>query len=352
MDLLLLILGLYYLSWGLLRALLYLANRGKPSMVGVLSQSKATPGDWEPPRAQGSTPELGCITTVVVTSAPLTGEILQTFDTLFSNRLVPDTITALRRDEFGQSWMSISLLWKNLRQICNAHLFTHKILESNQHLRRHQVQHHVLHRPGGPYLRDNRKFKAAVWRIMVEMGTSNIADYFPVLKKIDPRPQGAKRSMTDGISHMFEVFDRDLLVAGTEATTSILEWAMSEMLHSPKMLVKAQAELEQAMVKEIIDLSDASGSPSGSLHGQSQRAGIELPFELLPFGWRAENFPWPAFAHLASRMIHLMLSSLLNGFHWKLEDGSSPETMDMGDNYGITLQRAQSLWAVPLPVEK
>ncbi|OWM71913.1 hypothetical protein CDL15_Pgr017796 [Punica granatum] len=123
--------------------------------------------------------KLGCITTVVVTSAPLTGEILQTFDTLFSNRLVPDTITALRRDEFGQSWMSISLLWKNLRQICNAHLFTHKILESNQHLRRHQVQ--------------------------------------------------------------------DLLVAGTEATTSILEWAMSEMLHSPKMLVKAQAELEQVI---------------------------------------------------------------------------------------------------------
>ncbi|XP_031395613.1 geraniol 8-hydroxylase-like [Punica granatum] len=125
MDLLLLILGLYYLSWGLLRALLYLANRGKPSMVGVLSQSKATP--------------------VVVTSAPLTGEILQTFDTLFSNRLVPDTITALRRDEFGQSWMSISLLWKNLRQICNAHLFTHKILESNQHLRRHQVQELLAH---------------------------------------------------------------------------------------------------------------------------------------------------------------------------------------------------------------
>ncbi len=42
--------------------------------------------------------KLGRITTVVVSSAPMAREILQTHDVSFSNRLSPDTITAIRQD--------------------------------------------------------------------------------------------------------------------------------------------------------------------------------------------------------------------------------------------------------------
>ncbi|PKI69528.1 hypothetical protein CRG98_010056 [Punica granatum] len=69
-------------------------------------------------------------------------------------------------------------------------------------------------------------------------------------------------------------------------------------------------------------------------------------FELLPFGGGRRICPGMP---LAIRMLHLMLGSLLNSFDWKLEDGVSPGTMKMGDKFGITLQKAQSLRAVPLP---
>ncbi|PKI40445.1 hypothetical protein CRG98_039169 [Punica granatum] len=71
-------------------------------------------------------------------------------------------------------------------------------------------------------------------------------------------------------------------------------------------------------------------------------------FELLPFGGGRRICPGMP---LAIRMLHLMLGSLLNFSNWRLEDGVSPETMEMGEKFGITLQKAQPLRAVPLRIE-
>ncbi|PKI40439.1 hypothetical protein CRG98_039163 [Punica granatum] len=71
-------------------------------------------------------------------------------------------------------------------------------------------------------------------------------------------------------------------------------------------------------------------------------------FELLPFGGGRRICPG---LPLAIRMLHLMLGSLLNFFNWRLEDCVSPETMEMGEKFGMTLQKAQPLRAVPLPIE-
>lgn len=72
-------------------------------------------------------------------------------------------------------------------------------------------------------------------------------------------------------------------------------------------------------------------------------------FELLPFGGGRRMCPG---LPLALRMLHLMLGSLINSFEWKLEDGVSPATMDMGDMFGITLKKSQPLQAIPVSIEK
>ncbi|PKI37538.1 hypothetical protein CRG98_042074 [Punica granatum] len=72
-------------------------------------------------------------------------------------------------------------------------------------------------------------------------------------------------------------------------------------------------------------------------------------FGLLPFGGGRRTCPG---LPLAIRMLHLMLGSLLNSFNWELEDGVSPETMDMGEMFGLTLKKAQPVRAVPLMVTK
>ncbi|GMN49202.1 hypothetical protein TIFTF001_018374 [Ficus carica] len=67
-------------------------------------------------------------------------------------------------------------------------------------------------------------------------------------------------------------------------------------------------------------------------------------FELTPFGSGRRTCPG---LPLAIRMLHLMLGSLPHSFEWKLEDGVSPETLNMEDRFGITLQMAQPLRAIP-----
>lgn len=70
-------------------------------------------------------------------------------------------------------------------------------------------------------------------------------------------------------------------------------------------------------------------------------------FELIPFGAGRRICPG---LPLAIRMIHLMLSLLIHGFDWKLEEGISPEKMDMEEKIGFTLEKAQRLRAIPVPV--
>lgn len=68
-------------------------------------------------------------------------------------------------------------------------------------------------------------------------------------------------------------------------------------------------------------------------------------FELIPFGSGRRICPG---LPLALRMVHLMLASLLHAFDWKLEGGMAPQDMDMADKFGITLQKAEPVRAVPL----
>ncbi|KAF5204220.1 Cytochrome p450 [Thalictrum thalictroides] len=70
-------------------------------------------------------------------------------------------------------------------------------------------------------------------------------------------------------------------------------------------------------------------------------------FELIPFGAGRRICPG---LPLAYRMLYLMLASLLHTFNWKLEDGLKPEDMDMEENFGLTLQKAIPLKAIPIKI--
>ncbi|KAL5715871.1 hypothetical protein ACHQM5_017633 [Ranunculus cassubicifolius] len=68
-------------------------------------------------------------------------------------------------------------------------------------------------------------------------------------------------------------------------------------------------------------------------------------FDLIPFGAGRRICPGLPLAH---RMVTLMLlASLLHVFHWKLEGGMKPQDIDMEEKFGITLQKAIPLKAVP-----
>ncbi|XP_010040683.1 geraniol 8-hydroxylase [Eucalyptus grandis] len=426
--------------------------------------------------------QLGFVTTVVISSPTIAKEILRSHDATFANRTTPDAITVHDHHQLGVPWIPVSPLFRNLRKIYNSHLLSSKKLDSNQHLRSKKVQELVAYVGKCAHNGDvvnigeaafmttlnslsNTVFsldmtdpstsagelKEVMWQIVASVGKPNIADYFPVLKKIDP--QGLKRRTELSFSKMFDIFDGlikqrlqlrtqpgatacndildaildvvedksedldislvkhlflDFFVAGSETTSSTLEWAMGELLRNPEKLLKVQTELHLVIGKgkqiEEVDISrlpylQATIKETFRMHppiplllprkaeADTQVGGFTIPkgaqvlinvwaigrdpafwaspndfmperflgsdvdvrgqdFELIPFGGGRRICPGMT---LATRMLHLMLGSLVNAFNWRLEDGVTVENMNMEDKFGLTVQRAQPVKAVAVP---
>ncbi|KAJ0981979.1 hypothetical protein J5N97_010234 [Dioscorea zingiberensis] len=204
----------------------------------------------------------------------------------------------------------------------------------------------------------------------------------------------------------------NLFTAGTDTSASTVEWAMAELLRHPDILAAAQAEIDsvvgrsrlvsetdlaklplmQAIIKETFRIHpstplslprvaaepcEVSGfhipagatllvnvwaiardpevwsyplefNPCRFLPG-GDHVDIDLKgahFELIPFGAGRRIC---AGLGLGLRMVTLLVTSLVHGFDWALPDGLTPETLDMEEDFGLTLQRAVPLVARPMP---
>ncbi|KAK2650504.1 hypothetical protein Ddye_017993 [Dipteronia dyeriana] len=299
----------------------------------------------------------------------------------------------------------------------------------------------------------SQNFKKLVCGVMEGVGTPNIADYFPVLQSVDP--QGIRRRLTTVAEKIFNIFDGiiyeriqarekmmskesndlldsllnlveenssdqlsltcikhlllDLFVAGTDTTSSTVEWAMAELLQNPEKLTKAQTELRQvigkdglvqefhitklpylqAVMKETLRLhppgpfliphkaeteveicsyvvpksaqilvnvwamgrdSSVWQNPTSFMPERFLESEIDVKgrdFELIPFGAGRRICPG---LPLAQRMVQLTLASLLYTFDWKLAHDLNPKNMDMSEKFGLTLHKSQSLLAIPIKV--
>lgn len=194
----------------------------------------------------------------------------------------------------------------------------------------------------------------------------------------------------------------DMFIAGTDTTSSTLEWAMAELLSNPETMVKAQAEIEsmigqngliqepdiselpyiQAVVKETLRLhppvplllprkADTDVEIFGYIVPKDAQVLVNVwaigrdpnvwenptrfeperfggketdvkgrDYELTPFGAGRRICPG---LPLAVKMVSLMLVSLLYSFDWKL-----PNTVDMDETFGVTLHKAKPLHAIPV----
>ncbi|XP_058107406.1 geraniol 8-hydroxylase-like [Magnolia sinica] len=295
-----------------------------------------------------------------------------------------------------------------------------------------------------------QEFKDVVWEIMKESGRTNLGDYFSVLRLIDI--QGIRRRTTGCYKKLYRIFDEmiaqrtlsrstlsdsprrndfldvlldqkdkndfefsydnikavlaDLFIAGSETSSTTVEWAMAEFLRNPDCMAKARMELTetissgqqveesdidclpylQAIVKETLRLHPPIPFIFRKTIMDVEISGFAIPkntcvpvnvwaigrdpdvwadllsflpqrflgsdidfkgqdFELISFGSGRRICPG---LPLAFRMVHLMLASLLHSFDWKLPNGMMPYDMDMSSKFGLTLQLAAPLCAIPM----
>lgn len=189
--------------------------------------------------------------------------------------------------------------------------------------------------------------------------------------------------------------------------STLLEWAISELIRNPEVMAKAQAEVRQVLKeKDCFEESDLNKlkylkaviKESFRLHPpvpliarkateERKINGYEIPvnsrilinamaigrdpdywtdpekfeperflespvdligtnFELLPFGSGRRSCPGITFA---SASIELALASLLYHFDWQLPDGEAMEELDMTEAFAATVKRMNNLYVIAIP---
>lgn len=206
---------------------------------------------------------------------------------------------------------------------------------------------------------------------------------------------------------------QEMFTAGTDTTTSTLEWAMAELLHNPETLKKVQDELRsvvspnkkleeedieqlpylKAVIKETLRLHPPlpflvphMAMDSCNMQGYYIPKETQILVNVWAIGrdpktwkdpllfkperfleptnynmmvdYKGHHFEFIPFGSgrrmcpampLASRVLPLALGSLLHSFDWVLADGLKPEEMDMTERMGITLRKSVPLKAIPIP---
>ncbi|WCJ37097.1 cytochrome P450 family 76 subfamily C polypeptide 1 [Euphorbia peplus] len=286
--------------------------------------------------------------------------------------------------------------------------------------------------------------KGTIWKLM-EMATSpNIADFYPILHSLDL--QGLNKRSLVCLKEMFGVWEGyikerretpicnngghrisdfldvflangfddqrinwlvlEFLSAGTDTTTTTLEWAMAELVKNKDVMEKLEQELEREINNETFNESKVSQLPYlNACIKETLRMHPPAPFllphkaletceimnytipkdtELLvnvwalgrdPSAWedpssfkperflesnvadfRGHDFGLIPFGSgrricpgmpMAARQLPLVLGYLIRCFHWSLPNGEDPQQLDMSEKFGITLQKEQPLYIIP-----
>ena len=180
--------------------------------------------------------KFGRITTVVVSSADMAKEVLLTNDQFLSNRTIPQSVSVLNHENYSLAFIPVAPLWKELRKICNTQLFSHKTLDASQDVRHKKMQQLLndidqssqigeaidigtavfkttinllsntifsvdLIQSNG----EAGEFKDLVTNITKLVGSPNVADFFPILKMLDP--QGVKRKQAKNVRKVLDIFE-------------------------------------------------------------------------------------------------------------------------------------------------
>ncbi|CAL1398386.1 unnamed protein product [Linum trigynum] len=305
---------------------------------------------------------------------------------------------------------------------------------------------------------DADTFFEAMMKLMEWSGHANVADVFPWLRWLDPQGlrkkmdrdlgialgvaskfvrerinQGEKKKEKEGdkkdfldvmlefrgngkdepdrfTEHQINIFILEIFLAGSETSSSTIEWAMTELLRHPESMSKLKSELDkvvgpdrkveesdiddlpflQSVIKETFRLhpplpllvprrveEDAAYMgyhvPKGTqvlvnawAIGRDAEAwgddawgfkperflGSKVDFrgqhhQLIPFGAGRRVCAGLLLAH---RMVHLVLGTLVHEFNWELT--VDPKDLNMDDRLGVTMRRFEPLMAVARQVRE
>ncbi|GLJ36127.1 hypothetical protein SUGI_0724700 [Cryptomeria japonica] len=304
-----------------------------------------------------------------------------------------------------------------------------------------------------PYNPASVGFKDTMAKTMKLFGTANSSDYHPLFRLVDP--QSVSRQVAKHMKRLYDFIDLfiqdristknimrphndsdkdfldvlldmraedftlfdvralifELLMAGTDSTTTTIEWVMAELIRNPEKMKRVQQELDgvvglerkveaydinrlfylDAVVKETFRLHPTvplllphkarkDCEIEGYMIPKDAQVLVNLwaigrdpatwkePFEFMPerflegenseIDYKGHNFELIPFGAgrrgcvglpFALRMVHLVLACFLHSFEWTLPHEMTREQMDMSDEFELALKKASELIAIPKP---
>ncbi|KAG5568329.1 hypothetical protein H5410_064654 [Solanum commersonii] len=234
-------------------------------------------------------------------------------------------------------------------------------------------------------------------------GAEKRNDFLDVLLEFEGTGKDEPAKLSE---HEIKIFVLELFLAGTETTSSSVEWALTELLRHPQAMDKVKTEISKVIgPNRKFEESDIDNLPCmQAVIKESLRLHPPLPFlipretiqdtkfmgydipkgtQVLvnawaigrdlecwddPMSFKPERFlgtkidmkgqhygliPFGAGRRmcvglpLGHRMMHFALGSLLHEFDWELPDGVSPKSINMNESMGVTARKRDSLKVIP-----
>ncbi|XVF08815.1 hypothetical protein REPUB_Repub07fG0035900 [Reevesia pubescens] len=145
----------------------------------------------------------------------------------------------------------------------------------------------------------------------------------------------------------------DMLIGGTDTTSTTIEWLMAELLKHPNVMKKVQEEVRNVVGKKSkVDVDDRDPNwwekPEEFILERFENNPIDFKgqdFEFIPFGFGRRGCPGMSFA-IAS--IEYVIANFLYWFDWELAAGEIAENLDMSEQYGLTVIKKVHLQVLPV----
>ncbi|CAI0557635.1 unnamed protein product [Linum tenue] len=248
--------------------------------------------------------------------------------------------------------------------------------------------------------------EGAVEEGLARLEKQTTAPFIDVLLRLQKDSSEAFRLDREGIKAVI----LDLFVGGTDTTSTLLEWTMSELIKHPRVMKKLQEELRTKIGREIETVHEADLAeeleylnlviretirlhppipllapremtqdatimgydvPSGTMImtnawgiGRDAKDWPESPEAFWPerfldgnnVDFRGQDYQLIPFGagrrgcpgiSFALAVVELALANLVRNFDWELPDGVRGEDLDMTECVGLTMHRQLPLLAIP-----